>query len=200
MLADRRYHADHFKFPRSMPTSKSSEITLQSILFILGTDTDLNRTYEFYTRQLLLISMGTEQFSKFLSFTARIPTSVEPKVPCSSCTHFSFHNSLHNSAKDKLKKKNCKSLLLILTIILTRKHSSKMRTVRCSDRRGGGGGYLPGGVPGRWGVPAWGVPAREVYLPRGVYCPGGCSCPEGRGHHTRGTRMILLTTREESSY
>ena len=41
-----------------------------------------------------------------------------------------------------------------------------MRTVRCSDRRGGV--HLVGGVPTQWGVPA------GEYLPSGVYtCQGG---------------------------
>ena len=44
----------------------------------------------------------------------------------------------------------------------TRKHSSRMRTVRCSDRRGGGGCTC------RRSVTAGGVPARRVYLPGGV--------------------------------
>ena len=58
-----------------------------------------------------------------------------------------------------------------------------MRTVRCSERRGGGGCTSPGAyLPG--GVPAWGV-----YLPRGVLAWGrvpaqGCTClPEGASQH-----------------
>ena len=50
----------------------------------------------------------------------------------------------------------------------TRKHSSRMRTVRCSDRRGQGC-TCQGGVPNQ-GVPAWG---------RGCTCPRGCTCLGG---------------------
>ena len=56
-----------------------------------------------------------------------------------------------------------------LNSVTTRKHSSRMRTIRCSDRRGGGvrGVHLLGGVPSKGGVPA-----RGMYLPgdgQGVY-------------------------------
>ena len=44
-----------------------------------------------------------------------------------------------------------------LKICLTRMHSSRIRTARS--------------------LTMGGVPAREVYLPRGVYLPGGCTCP-----------------------
>ena len=83
LLTDRRYHADHFKFPRSMPTSKSSEITLQSILFILA----------------------TEVLSKFLSFTARIPTSVEPKVPRSVPVVHTSHSITVFTIQERMKKR-----------------------------------------------------------------------------------------------
>ena len=73
-------------------------------------------------------------------------------------------------------------LKLILKTDETRKHSSRMRAVRCSDRLGRGctcegctcegctceGVYL-------WGEMylGGGVPASGVYLPDGVYLPGG---------------------------
>ena len=54
-------------------------------------------------------------------------------------------------------------------LIITRMHSSRMRTARSLTR----------GVPARGGcVPAQGVPARGVYL-WGVYLPEGCTCPGG---------------------
>ena len=52
------------------------------------------------------------------------------------------------------------------TYNLTRMHSSRMRTVRCSGRLPGGGMCLPSGVPAKQ-VPAW-----------GNICPGGF--PGGR--------------------
>ena len=64
----------------------------------------------------------------------------------------------------------------------TRKHSSRMRTVRCSDRHGGEVCTCSGVA---WGLPArgkgvylsggGGVPAQGVYLPRGIPTQG-CSC------------------------
>ena len=55
----------------------------------------------------------------------------------------------------------------------TRMHSSRMRTVRCSDHLGGGGG---GGVWGSaQGVSSWGG------LPEGGVCPGGVHLPPPRG-------------------
>ena len=64
-------------------------------------------------------------------------------------------------------------------------HSRRMRTARALTIGWGGGvpahgGHLPGGAPARgctWlgCVPAWGVPARGMYLPREMYLPGGCT-------------------------
>ena len=85
-----------------------------------------------------------------------------------------------------------------LIIIITRMHSSRMRTGRsltvCRSLLPGGGGGVPaqggtcpggctcpeGVVPARRGVylPG-GVPARGVYLPRGVPAQRGGTCPGG---------------------
>ena len=73
-------------------------------------------------------------------------------------------------------------------IYITRVHSSRMRTVRCSSRRPGlsaRGGYLPG-VSAR-GLSDQGVSARRGCLPSGCLprgcLPGGCLpggvCPGG---------------------
>ena len=81
----------------------------------------------------------------------------------------------------------------------TREYSSRMRTVRCSDCRGGVylprgvylpmGVYLPGGRCTFWGCTCLGGTCQgEVYLPgggctcqggvpaRGCTFPGGCTC------------------------
>ena len=88
--------------------------------------------------------------------------------------------------------------------LLTRLHSSRMRTARlltvCR-----GGGYLPGGVPAQGGgvyrprgvyLPKGVYLLREctclgVYLPSGVYLPRGCTCPWGVPAHG-GTRCTYL--------
>ena len=57
--------------------------------------------------------------------------------------------------------------------LLTRMHSSRMRTVHCSGRLGGGrclpGGCLPGGAC--LGDVCWGVSAQVGCLPGGVHLP-----------------------------
>ena len=93
----------------------------------------------------------------------------------------------------------CKNITLATTSLrlVTRKHSCRMRTIRCSDHRRVGG-VLPGVCTSRRGVLPGG---RGVYLPEGcaswgegvctcwgctdlggcnclgVYLPRGCTCP-----------------------
>ena len=56
--------------------------------------------------------------------------------------------------------------------LITRRHSSRICTVRCSDHCGG---VLTRGCTCPGGVPAW-----------GVYLLGGCTCPRERGRGKEG--------------
>ena len=67
--------------------------------------------------------------------------------------------------------------------LITRMHSSRMRTVRNSSRLLGEGGTCPGGVPAHGGCTCLGVylvpedvPAEGCTWSREVYLPGGCTC------------------------
>ena len=84
--------------------------------------------------------------------------------------------------------------------LTTRMHSSRMRTVRCSGRRGGGGVCIPACTGQGVCIPVctgWGGVSQHALgrgcLPRGVCAQGGCVCRGGVCLPRRGVYIPAYT-------